>query len=76
VREHGEARIGGILIAQQQEYLIDPLRSSHATYKELNLGGEDNNHSSQPPKLHSMDMLSMHLCIIFKEILRMGIRYT
>jgi hypothetical protein len=62
MRELGEARIGGILIAQQQEkhtqqqeYLIDPLWESHATYKELNLGGEDKNHSSQPPKLHPMD---------------------
>jgi hypothetical protein len=63
-REHGQAKIGGILIAQQheqhtqqQEYLIDPLRVSHVTYKELNLGGEDNNHSSQPPKLNPMDKL-------------------
>jgi hypothetical protein len=67
VREHGEARIDRILIAQQQEqhtqhqeYLIDPLRASHVSYKELNPGGEDNNHSSQPPKLHPMDK-----CLIF-----------
>jgi hypothetical protein len=65
-REHGEAKIGGILIAQQQEkhtqqqeYLIDPLRASHVTYKELNLGGEDNNHSSQPPKLHPMEEIPL-----------------
>jgi hypothetical protein len=59
---HGEAKIGGILISQQEEqhtqqheYLIDPLSTSHVTYKELNLGGEDNNHCFQPPKLHPMD---------------------
>jgi hypothetical protein len=58
-KEHEEDRIGRILITQQHEqhtqqlqYLINPLRTSYITYKELNLDGKDNNHSSQPPKLY------------------------
>jgi hypothetical protein len=53
----GRMSIFIILGAQQEEHLIYPLRAHHATQKELNLGGEGNNHSSQPPKLHLMDML-------------------
>jgi hypothetical protein len=53
----GKLSIFEILGAQQQEHHIDPLRASHVTYKELNLGGEGNNHSSQPPKLHPVDTL-------------------
>jgi hypothetical protein len=57
VKKHGRSGLVGYyyLIAQQQEYLIDPLRTSHVIYKELNLGKEDNNHSSQLPKLHPIN---------------------
>jgi hypothetical protein len=52
----GRLNIFRILGARHQEHLIDPLRASHVTYKELNLGEEGNKHSSQPSKLHPMDI--------------------
>jgi hypothetical protein len=51
----GWSSIFRVLGAQQQEHLIDPLKGTTCHSKDLNLGGEGNNHSSQPPKLHPMD---------------------
>jgi len=35
-----------VLGAQQEEHLIDPLKGTTSHSKDLNLGGEGNNHSS------------------------------
>jgi hypothetical protein len=51
----GWLSIFGVVGAQQQEHLIDPLKGTTYHFKDLNLGREGNNHSSQPPKLHLMD---------------------
>jgi hypothetical protein len=40
----------------QQEHLIDPLKGTQCHTKYLNLGVEDNNHSSEPLKIHLMDI--------------------
>jgi hypothetical protein len=49
-----------ILGAQKQEHHIDPLRASHVTYKELNLGGD----GYQPFLPTSQDTSNQEKCIL------------
>jgi hypothetical protein len=58
-REHGVVEHFRSIGDQQQENLIDPLEGTTCNSKDVNLGGEGNNHSSQPPKLHPMDINKM-----------------
>jgi hypothetical protein len=64
----GWLSIFGVLEAQQQESLIDPLKGTTCHSKYLNLGGEGNNHSLEPPKLHPMEIYVKSVMYRVKEI--------
>jgi hypothetical protein len=55
-RENGGAEHFWSIGAQQQDHIIDPFKGTTCQSKNLNLGGDGNNHSSQPPKLHPMNL--------------------
>jgi hypothetical protein len=65
----GRLSIFGVLGDKKQEHLIDPLKGTTSHSKDLNLGGEGNNPSSQPPKLHPMDKPSTIVTkLVFENI--------